>query len=262
MTLLEGVGYAVCGFGDIEEGGVGVELRSSISLRGSGGVVLEGAGDPLGGGLGGSIATDARFDGALQVVEAFLDGFSVGLDDAVVVADEGGDGNGFGGAEGSVPAGAMCGRLVGGDTVPHELLAGVRVLTFGEALEVFGGDGAGEAHLFAQLAVPLAGDVIVLSIVGLLFRIFVVGGVVVLNFLSVECFGNVDHVVDSVVQPRKTSSVMSGACCSSGSGALAVGDWVAIASAVKTSASSTACRMGLAVDEASAVRSEAVAGSW
>jgi hypothetical protein len=91
MTLLEGVRYAVCGFGDVEEDSVSVELRSAISLNGSGGVVLEGGGDPLGGGLGGSVATDARFDGALQVVEAFLDGFSVVAVSLKKNADEGGD---------------------------------------------------------------------------------------------------------------------------------------------------------------------------
>ena len=99
------------------------------------------------------------------------------LSDQLITADERGDRDALRSIERRVPARPVLGALdgltllilvLGGDSVPDELLAGYRMLPFGQAIELIVPDASTKAPLGGQFALPLAPHGVVLRVVPLL----------------------------------------------------------------------------------------------
>jgi hypothetical protein len=152
-------------FSDIEDDGVGVKLRSSIALDGTRCVVLEFCDNELAGKLGRPIATEPRLRVSLQFAESGRDRHAVSLADPSVAAHKSCQRNRLRRAEGRIPPGAMLdgfdclsiGVLVlKGLPMLNKLLAGLRVLTVREPVELIGANGSSETILFGKQALPFA----------------------------------------------------------------------------------------------------------
>ncbi len=87
-TLLKGAGRAVRSLGDIEDDGMGVELRRGVAVYRARRVVLELCSDEFAGGLGGIVAADPRLGVPLQFVQRGCDGGAVSLPHPIVAADQ------------------------------------------------------------------------------------------------------------------------------------------------------------------------------
>ena len=144
---------------------MGVKLRRGIAIDGPRCVVLEFCDDELAGGLGGMIATDPRLRVPLQLAESGRDRHAVSFADPAVAAHKSRQGNGLRRTEGRIPPGAVLdgfdclsiGVLVlKGLPMLNKLLAGLRVLTVREPVELFGSNGSSEAVFFGKLALPFA----------------------------------------------------------------------------------------------------------
>ena len=142
-----------------------MKLRRGVAIDGPRCVVLEFCDDELAGGLGGTIATDPRLRVPLQLAESGRDRHAVSLADPAVAANKRGQRNRLRRTEGRIPPGAMLdgfdclsiGVLVlEGLPMLNKLLAGLRVLTFREPVELIGANGSSEAVFLGKLALPFA----------------------------------------------------------------------------------------------------------
>ena len=151
---------------------------------------------PLARVLGSARAAHVRLDITLHLMKGCGHGFAMCRPHAIVVAHDGGEGDGFRCTEGRIPSGAVLGGLAASAFLRslelHQWIAGFRVKTFRQALELLVGHRAGETHLFGQLPLPLAGRLLVLGVVSLL-AIGVVAGVILLRLTRIERFRNFHH---------------------------------------------------------------------
>jgi hypothetical protein len=74
---LDGAGLAVVALGDIEDDGVGMELRRNVAIDRAGGVVLELGGDEFGRGLGRMVAADAGLRVVFELLQGNADALAV-----------------------------------------------------------------------------------------------------------------------------------------------------------------------------------------
>ena len=154
---LQGPHLSVLALGHIEDDDVRVELRRGVAVHRTGGVMLELGRDKLPGRLGGMIAADAGLRVPLQLIQGDIDGLAVRLAHAVIAADKRGQRDGLGRGKRSIPTGAMLDRrdhlsrlrsvLMDG-AMEDQLLAGLRVLAFGETGELLRANGTGQARIF------------------------------------------------------------------------------------------------------------------
>ena len=144
---LDGTRLAVVALGDVENDGVGMELRRDIAIHRAGGIVLELGGDKLARGLGRMIAADAGLRVVFELVKGNADALAVRFTDAVIAADQRGERDGFGRGKGRIPSGAVLHRLDGlaigilifiGRSLPDKLLSGLRMLALAEFRKVLG----------------------------------------------------------------------------------------------------------------------------
>ena len=90
-ALLQGPRLSVVAHGDIEDDGVGVELRRGVAVHGAGGVMLELRSDELAGGFGGVVAADAGLRVPFQLAQSDVHRFPVRVPHPVIPTDQRGE---------------------------------------------------------------------------------------------------------------------------------------------------------------------------
>ena len=130
---LDCAGLAVLALGDIEDDGMGMELRRNITIDRAGGVVLELRGNELGRGFRRMVPADACLRVMFKLLKRDLHALSMGHANTVIAAHQRGERDGFGCGKRRIPPGAMLHRLDGlaigilvfvGRTLANKLLAG------------------------------------------------------------------------------------------------------------------------------------------
>ncbi len=141
--------------------------------------MLELRSDELPGCFGGMIAADAGLRVPLQFVQSDVDGLAVRLAHAVISADKRSQRNGFRSGKSRIPSGTMLDRcdslsvralILMPCAMPDKLLAGVRMLAFGQPRKLLCAHSSGEAELPGQPAMPLPLDRVALLPIVLLGR--------------------------------------------------------------------------------------------
>ena len=164
---LNGARLAAIALGHIEDDGMGMKLWRDIAVYRAGRIVLKLGCDKFARGLGRMIAADAGLRVAFELVERHADALTMRFADALVAANERGKRDGFRRGKGRIPSGAMLHRRNGlavgvlifiRRSLPHKLLAGLRMLTLAEFREVLGRDRPGKTELRGQSALPFACD--------------------------------------------------------------------------------------------------------
>src|SRR5579864_6959186 len=201
LPRLEGVGLALIGFREIEEHGVGMQLRRRVVVDRSGAIVLKRRGDPPARGLGGMIAADARLDVLLEFVERDLDAGPVRLSDTLIAANQRRERDTLGCGERRVPAGAMLHRLHAVAVrvrvrtcglMAHERLIGNRMTALGESLEVRLIHLTGEPPFARELTMPVAMNLVAGGVV-VVARVPKLLGVVPLRLCRAERLRDRQH---------------------------------------------------------------------
>jgi len=197
LSVLDAIGA----LSDIEDDSVRVKLRRGVAIDGTRCVVLEFRDDELAGGLCGMVATDPRLRVPLQLAESGRDSHAMSFADPAVAAYKSRQGQGLGRTEGRIPSGAVLdgfdcfavGSLIlEGLPMLDKLLAGLRVLTVREPVELFASNGSGETVFLGELALPFALHGLSLAPVTLVRRSeFLL--VVVFELTCGECFRNFQH---------------------------------------------------------------------
>ncbi len=167
---------AVSPLGDIEDHGMGVELRRGVAIHRSRGVVFELRRDELTGGLGGMVAADPRLCVPLQLCKGSGDCGSVRFPHPLVPSNQGCQRDGLGRGEGRVPSGPVLDRL-GLRAVrvrvllrlpmPHQGSLGLRVFAFREPGELRHLHRSRQPELYSESSQPLALHSAVLFVVAL-----------------------------------------------------------------------------------------------
>jgi hypothetical protein len=177
-ALLERARLAVLAFGHIEDDGMGVKLRRSITVNRAGSVMLEGGRNKLASRLRCMDVADTRLRVTLQFSKCNADAFPVRLPDTLIASYKGGEGDGLRRGECSIPSRAV---LHAGDFLAvlvfvgarwlmlDELQAAFRMLAFTQAGEVLGAAFAIETPLLRELSLPLVMRLFVAAPVVLLF---------------------------------------------------------------------------------------------
>ena len=164
---LDGAGLAVVALGDIEDDGVGMELRRNVTIDRAGGVVLEFGGDEFGRRFGRMVAADAGLRVHFKLLQGDANALAVGHADVLIAANERGERDGFGRGKCRIPTGAVLHGLDGfavcilvfiGGALANKLLASRRMLALAELGKVLGGDRSGKAELRGKPALPFAGN--------------------------------------------------------------------------------------------------------
>ena len=108
---LQGAVFPRLALRDIEDDGVGMELRSGVAVHGPGGVMLEFGGNEFGRGLRRMVPANPGHRVVLQVFKGDPDALAVRRANAVVTADQCGQRDGLWRGKGRIPPGAMFHRL-------------------------------------------------------------------------------------------------------------------------------------------------------
>jgi hypothetical protein len=112
------------------------------------------------------VAADAGLRVVFELVKGNADALAVRFADTLIAAYKRGERNRFGSGQGRIPAGSVLhcldGLAVGilifiRRSLPHELLAGLRMLALAEFCEVFGRRSPGKAELPRQSPLPFPG---------------------------------------------------------------------------------------------------------
>src|SRR5665213_1508565 len=106
-AFLERACLAVLAFGDIEDDGMGVKLRRSITVHRTGGVMFEGGRDELAGRLRCVDVADTRLRVTLQFSKSDADTLTVRFPDTVIASYKGGKRNGLRCGECGIPSRAV-----------------------------------------------------------------------------------------------------------------------------------------------------------
>ena len=154
-------------FRDIEDDGMGMELRRNVTIDGAGSVVLELGGNELGRGLRRMVPADACLRVKFKLFKREVHALAMGVTNAIIPADKCGERDGFGRGKGSIPPGAMLHCLhdlpvrilvLIGRTLANKLLAGRRMLALAQLGKVLGGDRSSKTELRSKAALPFAGN--------------------------------------------------------------------------------------------------------
>ena len=205
LLRLDSACLSVLSFSEIKKYNMGMKLGRRVAVHGARAVVLELGANPFAGCLGGVVPAHAGLDKPLHLVQGNAHTLAVSLPHPLVTAHKRRERDALRRAKGSVPAGAVLHRLhrvavfvlvLEGLPVSDELLAGLRVLAVGKAVELFLADFAFQAPLLCEPPVPLTAHLALLVVVSLLragefFR------VVRLSLARAEGLGNGQHGRDS-----------------------------------------------------------------
>ena len=88
---LNGTGLATVALGEIEDHGVGMELRRNITVYGAGRIMLKLCSDELARRLWGMIAANAGLRVMLQLFEGHTNAFPMRFTDTIIAADQSGE---------------------------------------------------------------------------------------------------------------------------------------------------------------------------
>ncbi len=164
LAGLQSVGLPVRGFGNVENHGMGMQLRCGIAVHRAGAVMLEFGGDHFAGGFSRVVASDTGLDIVLQFVQGNAHALPMSLPDSLIASDQGSDRNTLGRAEGSIPTGSVAGSgdglaltvlVLTWGSMPHQLFTGLGMLSLGQAIELTRLDLALQTPGFGEFALPL-----------------------------------------------------------------------------------------------------------
>ncbi len=176
--FLQSAGRTVFPLRDIEDDGMGMELRSGIAVHRTGGVVLELSCDELPRSFGGIVAADPRLCVPLQFFQGGAYGGAVCLPHPLITADQRGKRDGFGSGERRIPARPMLNRVrcrairvlvIHRYAVPDHLLLSLWMNSFRKPRELQGSDLSLKSERSGELSLPLALHLIALAVIALGF---------------------------------------------------------------------------------------------